>query len=83
MAFFFFRPDVVKFSHPEARETLGHRLLMPPSPNLRSLDLRGHLEVNMASEVINMAVRVNVHMDCRAIEVAYHKSDIIFNLKVY
>ena len=33
--------------------------------------LRGHLEAIVASEAINVAVRVNMHMDTRVIEVIY------------
>ena len=37
----------------------------------------------MASEAFNMAVRANMHMDFRVIEVADYISDIKFNLRVY
>ena len=43
-------------------------------------DLRGCLEVTMASEPANMVVRATMHMDFRVIEVADYKSDIKFNL---
>ena len=46
-------------------------------------DLRGYFEVTMASEAFNMAVRANMHMDFRVIEVADYKSDNKFNLRVY
>ena len=37
----------------------------------------------MASEVINMAVRANIHMDFRVVEVADYKSSIKLNLRVF
>ena len=40
-------------------------------------DLRGHLEVAMASEATKMAVRDNMHMDTRVIKVADLKSEVI------
>ena len=40
-------------------------------------DLRGHLEVAMASEATKMAVRGNIHMDPRVFKVADFKSEVI------
>ena len=47
--------------------------------NLRSCDLRGHLEAAMASEVVmaSEAVGDNMHMDTRVIKVAIVKSEVI------
>ena len=42
-----------------------------------SLDLRGHLEVTMASEATKMAVGWNMGMDTRVIKVTDVKSDVI------
>ena len=42
-------------------------------------DLRGHLEAAMASEVTKMALRCNMHMDARVIEVADCKSEFKFD----
>ena len=38
-------------------------------------DLQGQLEVTMASEATNMAVRADMHIYFRVIEVADYKSD--------
>ena len=46
-------------------------------------DLQGQLEVTMASEATNMAVRANMQMDFRVIEVADHNSDTKFDLRGY
>ena len=43
-------------------------------------DLRGCLEAAMASEVNNMDVRGNMHMDTRVIKVAYFKSGVKFDI---
>ena len=40
-------------------------------------DLRGHLEVTMASEVMKMAFRGNMHIDIRVIDV----TDLNFQVK--
>ena len=40
-------------------------------------DLRGHLEVAMASEATKMAVGSNMGMDTRVIEVADVKSEVM------
>ena len=40
-------------------------------------DLRGHLEVAMASEATKMAVGCNMGMDTRVIEVADVKSEVM------
>ena len=42
-----------------------------------SLDLRGHMEVAMASEATKMAVGCNMGMDIRVIKVTDVKSDVI------
>ena len=42
-----------------------------------SLDLRGHLEVAMASEATKMAVGCHMGMDTRVIKVTDVKSDVI------
>ena len=42
-----------------------------------SLDLRGHLEVAMASEATKMAVGCNMGMDTRVIKVTDVKSEVI------
>ena len=42
-------------------------------------DLRGHLEVTMASEATKMAVTGNMHMYTRVIEVADFKSLVKFD----
>ena len=47
------------------------------------MTLKVYLEVTMALEAANKAVRANMHMDFRVIKVADCKSDIKFNLKVY
>ena len=41
-------------------------------------DLQGQLEAAMASEATKMAVRGNMHMDTRVIEVADFKSEVKF-----
>ena len=46
-------------------------------------DLQGHFEVAMASEATNMAVRANMQMDFRVIEVADYKSETKFDLRGY
>ena len=43
--------------------------------NLKSYDLRGHLEAAMTLEA-TMAVRGNMHMDTRVIKVADFKSEV-------
>ena len=43
-------------------------------------DLRGCLEAAMASEATKMAIRGNMHMDTRVIEVADFKSEVKFDL---
>ena len=43
-------------------------------------DLPGHLEAAMASEATKMAIRGNMHMDTRVIEVADFKSEVKFDL---
>ena len=47
--------------------------------NLRSCDLRGHLEAIMASEAVMAAAAIggNMHMDTRVIRVADFKSEVI------
>ena len=40
-------------------------------------DIRGHLEVAMASEATKMAVRGNMHMDTRVVRVPNFKSGVI------
>ena len=40
-------------------------------------DLRGHLEVAMASEATQMAVRGNMHRDTKVIKVADVKSEVM------
>ena len=47
--------------------------------NLRSYDLRGHLEAAMASEAVMAleAIGGNMHMDTRVIVVADVKSEVI------
>ena len=47
--------------------------------NLRSYDLRGHLEAAMASEAVmaSEAIGGNMHMDTRVIMVADVKSEVI------
>ena len=42
-------------------------------------NLRGCLEAAMASEVHNMAVRGNMHMNSRVIKVAYFKYEVKFD----
>ena len=42
-----------------------------------SLDLRGHLEVAMASEATKMPVGCNMGIDTRIFKVTYVKSDVI------
>ena len=44
-------------------------------------DLRGCLEAAMASEATKMAIRGNMHMDTRVIEVADFKLEVKFDLK--
>ena len=46
-------------------------------------DLQGQLEVTMASEATNMAVRANMQMAFRVIEVADYKYDTKFDLRGY
>ena len=43
-------------------------------------DLRGCLEAAMASEATKMAIKGNMHMDTRVIEVADFKSEVKFDL---
>ena len=43
----------------------------------------GYLEVTMAAEAKNMAVRANMSMDFKVIKVAVYESDNKFNLRVY
>ena len=43
-------------------------------------DLRGCLEAAMDSEATKMAIRGNMHMDTRVIEVADFKSEVKFDL---
>ena len=43
-------------------------------------DLRGCLEAAMASEATKLAIRGNMHMDTRVIEVADFKSEVKFDL---
>ena len=43
-------------------------------------DLRGCLEAAMASEATKMAIRGNMHMDTRVIEVADFKPEVKFEL---
>ena len=43
-------------------------------------DLVGHLEAIMASEAIKMAVRGNMHIDTREINVAGFKSEVKLDL---
>ena len=45
-------------------------------------DLRGCLEAAMASEATKMAIRGNMHMDTRVIEVADFKSEVNFTSEV-
>ena len=42
--------------------------------------LRGHLEAAMASEATKMAVRGNMHMDTRVIEVPDFNSEVKFEI---
>ena len=45
-----------------------------------SFDLRGHLEAAMVSEATKMAVRGNMHMDTRVIEVPDFNSEGKFEI---
>ena len=45
-----------------------------------SFDLRGHLEATMAQEATKMAVRGNMHMDTRVIEVPNFNSEVKFEI---
>ena len=42
--------------------------------------LRGHLEAATASEATKMAVRCNMHIDTRVIDVDDSKCEVIFDL---
>ena len=46
-------------------------------------DLRGCLEAIMTSEATKMAIRGNMHIDTRVIEVTNFKSELKFDLRVY
>ena len=46
-------------------------------------DLQGCLEAAMASEATKMAIRGNMHMDTRVIEVADFKSEVRFEFWGY
>ena len=52
--------------------------VMEPNSEARC-DLRGCLEAAMASEVHNVAVRCNMHIDTRIIKVADFKSEVEFD----
>ena len=43
-------------------------------------DLRGRLEVVVALEAINMAVRGNIHMDTKVVEVTEFNFEVRFDL---
>ena len=57
--------------HLEARKTWQHRLLRSVSSNMRP---------DVASKANKKAVRDNMHMDTRVIEVADLESEVKFNL---
>ena len=65
----------------DAKETREHRQFEVTEFNSEvKYDLRGRLEVAMASEVIKIAVRGNMHLDTSVIKVAGFKSEVKLDL---
>ena len=67
-------PSVVRCNHLKeaftGQRSIGTLVIEVTEFNFEvSLDLRGHLEATMASEATKMAVRGNMHMNIRVIQV--------------